>query len=265
MAEIELKQVTINYDQTAFIDSMGLKIKKGKITTIVGPNGSGKSTLLKAISRIIKPKEGSILLDSHSIHHMPTKQLAKQLAILPQQNQVPDKLTVSDLVWLGRYPHQGMFKKKSRDDDIIVRQAMVHTDVASMAHLALDELSGGQQQRAWIAMALAQNTPYLLLDEPTTFLDMSHQLETLELLKKLNQHCQKTIIMVLHDVNLAARYSDELILLDKGRVIEQGPPAQVLTEDTLHKIFKIKVNILVDSETGAPYFIPYCCDCSSSC
>ncbi len=259
MSEITLRQVSVDFDKVNIINQLDLDLQQGKVTTIVGPNGSGKSTVLKTMSRILKPTSGTVLLDGEAIHRMKSKYLAKQLAVLPQHSHAPEHMTVLELVWLGRYPHQSLFRGRCEKDEAAVKRALKQTDMLDLSHARLDDLSGGQQQRAWIAMALAQDTPYLLLDEPTTFLDMAHQLETLELIRRLNRQCNKTIVMVLHDVNLAARYSDELILLNQGAVMAQGKPADVLTESLLQDLFNIKVRILMDSHTGTPYFIPYCC------
>ncbi len=257
MATIELNDISIRYGKKTFIDQLNLQIKPGMISTIIGPNGSGKSTLLKTMARILQPETGSVLLSGKDIHQLASKQVAQQLAILPQHIQTPEQMTVSELVWLGRHPHQRFLKGRSERDEQAVYEALEQTDMLAFATRDVKSLSGGQQQRAWIAMALAQDTPCLLLDEPTTFLDMAHQLDVLELLKKLNRTQQKTIVMVLHDINLAARYSDELILLSNGMLMAQGTPQDILTETLLYQIFNINVRVLADPQTNTPYFIPY--------
>jgi len=256
MGNMILDNIAIHFEDTPFMENLHLQLQRGKILTLVGPNGSGKSTLLKTMGRILKPAEGQVFLDGKSIARLPTKEVARQMALLPQKTQSPEQFRVLDLVRLGRYPHQSLWKRNTAKDEEIVHRALTQMDLLPWIHQEVHHLSGGQQQRAWIAMALAQDTPYLLLDEPTTFLDIAHQLEILELLKMLNEQHGKTIIMVLHDVNLAARYSHELILLKEGSVVAQGAPLEVLTPERFQEIFNIQVHCVKDPITNTPYFIP---------
>ena len=235
---------------------MMLAVPPGRITAIVGPNACGKSTLLRSMSRLLSPRSGSVLLDGTAVHRMPARELARTLGLLPQSPVAPEGITVADVVGRGRHPHQRLFSRWSHADDVAVAEALEATDTVELAERAVDELSGGQRQRAWIAMALAQQTDVLLLDEPTTFLDVSHQIEVLDLLTDLNRTRGTTIVMVLHDLNLAARYADHLIALVDGRVHAAGPPVAVLTEDTVRVVFGLESRVVDDPVSGRPLMLP---------
>ena len=245
------------YDDKVVVPDLDVHLPVGSITSIVGPNGCGKSTTLRALSRLLKPKGGSVLLDGEEISELPTKDVARRLAILPQGPTPPAGLTVERLVWHGRYPHQGALGSTGPADAQAVKWALQQTEMQAFADRALDSLSGGERQRAWVAMALAQQTPILLLDEPTTFLDLGHQLEVLELLSKLNREMGITIVMVLHELNQAARYSDYLIALKEGQMWTQGTPEEVLTVDLLRDVFGVEADVLMEATSGRPYSIPH--------
>ena len=257
MEGIRTSDLSLAYDREMIIKQLGLSIVSGEITTLVGPNGCGKSTLLRGLARLLKPQTGEVLLDGKAIHTMPTKQLARQLGILPQGPTAPEGLTVYELVAQGRYPHQGFFQQWSDEDAEATREAIAVTNMVAFADRPLDTLSGGQRQRAWIAMALAQDTPILLLDEPTTFLDIGYQLEVMELIERLNRERQMTILLVLHDLNQAARYSDRMIVLSDGQVVADGSPHAVLTQALLAEVFKVRANIVADPDSGSPVCLPY--------
>jgi iron complex transport system ATP-binding protein len=257
MKELYTRNLQLSYNEEKIVERLNLKIPSEKITALVGRNGSGKSTILKAIARLLKPTEGHVFLNNEEIESLPTKEVAKQLAILPQSPTVPEGLTVEDLVWYGRYPHQGALGGRTKEDERMVKWALEVTGTLELAKRSLTALSGGQRQRVWIAMALAQGTEYLLLDEPTTYLDMAHQLEVLELLKKLNREEKRTIIMVVHDLNHAARYADNLVAIYKGQILTEGSPKDVLNEEMLKKVFGVKGHIVTDPDTKAPLCIPY--------
>src|SRR5690606_21913074 len=220
----------LSYGDRVIVDDLDLEVLDGTVTAIIGPNGCGKSTLLRALGRLLQPTRGSVLLDGKQIHKMPTKQVAKVLGLLPQSPVAPEGLTVADLVARGRHPHQAWYRQWSSDDESAVADALELTGIAELADRALDELSGGQRQRAWISMALAQGTDLLLLDEPTTYLDLSHQVDVLELVNQLHAENGRTVVMVLHDLNLAARYADRLVAMKDGAVVAEGEPGEVLTE-----------------------------------
>ncbi|GLB64565.1 iron-dicitrate ABC transporter ATP-binding protein [Dietzia sp. NCCP-2495] len=228
------------------IHDLDLEVPAGRLTAIVGANACGKSTLLRSMSRLLTPRAGQVLLDGKRVHRMPAKELARTLGLLPQSPLAPEGITVSDLVGRGRNPHQGMLSRWSRDDDEAVATALEATGSLELADRAVDELSGGQRQRVWIAMALAQQTDLLLLDEPTTFLDVAHQVEVLDLLVDLNRDRGTTIVMVLHDLNLAARYADHLVAIADGRVHSAGPPDEVLTAKTVHAVFGLECEVIPD-------------------
>ncbi|MBM9467631.1 ABC transporter ATP-binding protein [Nakamurella sp. YIM 132084] len=235
---------------------MDLTVPPGAITVIVGANACGKSTLLRSMSRLLTPRAGRIVLDGKDVHRMPAKELARTLGLLPQSPIAPEGITVADLVGRGRNPHQGLFSRWTRQDDEAVAAALQATHTTDLADRSVDELSGGQRQRVWIAMALAQQTDVLLLDEPTTFLDVSHQVEVLDLLTDLNHTRGTTIVVVLHDLNLAARYADHLIALTDGRLHAAGLPAEVLTEEMVRAVFGVDSRIIVDPTSGAPLMLP---------
>ncbi|MDF2936164.1 MAG: ABC-type cobalamin/Fe3+-siderophore transport system, ATPase component [Paenibacillaceae bacterium] len=251
------QQLDIAYESRLIVEDLNLSIPSGKITALVGANGSGKSTILKTMSRILKPRKGSVFLDSKAIHQQSTKDVAKQLAILPQNPVAPDGLTVGELVGYGRFPHQKGFGTQTREDRDIIRWAIQVTAMEDFFDRPVDQLSGGQRQRAWIAMALAQQTDILFLDEPTTFLDMGHQLEVLKLLQKLNQEEGRTIVMVVHDLNHATRYAGHMVAIKSGKVVSQGTPTEVMTRDVLRLVFGIEADIISDPRTGVPLCLPF--------
>ncbi|QIZ99294.1 ABC transporter ATP-binding protein [Leifsonia sp. PS1209] len=250
------RELTLSYDGRVVVDGLDLEVPPGTVTAIVGPNACGKSTLLRGLSRLLAPASGAVLLDGTDIHSLPTKQVATMLGLLPQTPTAPDGITVADLVGRGRYPHQGWFRRWAAEDDEAVASAMVSTGVADLATRAIDELSGGQRQRVWIAMALAQQTDILLLDEPTTFLDISHQIDVLDLLLDLNAERGTTVVMVLHDLNLAARYADHLIAMRAGAIVAAGTPAEVVTAELVREVFGVDSVIAPDPVTGTPLVVP---------
>ena len=255
MNRLSAANLALAYDNTLIINALNLTIPTGKITALVGPNGCGKSTLLRGLARLLSPKRGHVYLDGKAIHTMPTKELAKQIGILPQSPVAPEGLTVRELVAQGRYPHQSWFQQWSKLDEEITWEAMKITNIDGFADRPLDTLSGGQRQRAWIAMALAQETEILLLDEPTTFLDLAYQIEVLDLLHELNES-GRTIIMVLHELNHACRYAHNLIAMREGQICVQGDPHQVMTAAMVAEVFRINAHIVPDPVTGTPMCIP---------
>jgi iron complex transport system ATP-binding protein len=233
-----------------------VQIPDGKITCIVGANACGKSTLLRALARLLRPKQGTVLLDGESIHRLPTKEVASRLGILPQSPIAPEGITVADLVARGRYPHQKWFRQWTGADEAVIAEAMAATGTLDLARRPVDELSGGQRQRVWIAMTLAQGTDLMLLDEPTTYLDLAHQVEVLDLLVDLNLAERRTIVLVLHDLNHAARYSDHLIAMRKGSVIAHGHPSDIVTEATVEEAFGLRCRVETDPVSGTPLVLP---------
>ncbi len=253
---IDVNHLSLTYDsKTVIVHELDLHIEPGSITALVGPNGCGKSTLLRGISRLLKPVTGSVHLDGQSVHHMKARDLARQLGILPQSPAAPEGLTVHELVAQGRYPHQSWFQQWSREDEHIVQEALETTNLTMFADRPVDTLSGGQRQRAWIAMALAQQTHVLLLDEPTTYLDMAYQMDVLDLLDDLNAQ-GRTIVMVLHDLNQAARYADHIVALRGGQIVVQGTPDHVMTGDNIRQVFGLHTQIVTDPVSGTPMCIP---------
>ncbi|GAA3474429.1 ABC transporter ATP-binding protein [Nonomuraea roseola] len=253
---LQARDVRLAYGERVIVDGLDLGIEAGTVTTIIGPNGCGKSTLLRALGRLMKPTGGEVLLDGKRIDKIPTREVAKVLGMLPQSPTAPEGLTVADLVARGRHPHQTWYRQWSSDDESSVTEALTMTGLADLAERPLDELSGGQRQRAWISMALAQGTDLLLLDEPTTFLDLSHQVEVLELVRHLHQEAGRTIVMVLHDLNLAARYTDRLVAMREGRVVAAGTPHEVLTEGLLREVFDLDAKVIADPVAGTPLVVP---------
>ena len=248
--------LSAGYGDSLILDGLDLVVPPGRITAIVGANACGKSTLLRAMSRLLPPRSGHVLLDGKSVHRMPSRELARTLGLLPQSPIAPEGITVVDLVSRGRHPHQGLFARWTQEDDEAVAAALSATRTAELAERPVDELSGGQRQRVWIAMALAQRTDILLLDEPTTFLDIAHQIEVLDLLTDLNHESGMTIVMVLHDLNLAARYADNLVAMAAGRLHISGSPEEVLTEDTVRHVFGLECRIVTDPTSGRPTMLP---------
>jgi len=256
MPLLSTRRLTLAYDCVPIVTDLDLAIPAGKITTLVGPNGCGKSTLLRGLARLLKPRAGTVYLDSADIFTLSTKAVAKRLGILPQGPVAPEGLTVRDLVAIGRYPYQNWLQQWSKDDEVMVEQALVTTGMTHLADRDLDTLSGGQRQRAWIAMALAQDTEILLLDEPTTFLDLAHQIEVLDLLYELNQSKGRTIVMVLHDLNQACRYAEHLVAVRQGQVYTRGTPMQVMTEVMVREVFGLECHIMEDPMAGTPMCVP---------
>ena len=257
MNRLSTNNLTIAYNKNIIINNLEIVIPEGKITSIIGPNGCGKSTLLKAIGRILKPERGSVYLDGIDIYTLNTKEVAKKMSILPQSPKAPSGITVGELVSYGRFPHQHGLKKLTVEDKKIIQWAMDITKLSEYEVTLVDNLSGGQRQRVWIAMALAQQTDIILLDEPTTYLDLAYQLEILELLYRLNKEQGCTIAMVLHDLNLASRFSDYIIAMRSGKIIEYGTPDEVICEDVLKKTFNINADIIKDSTSKKPICISY--------
>jgi iron complex transport system ATP-binding protein len=249
-------RLSAGYDDAAILQDLDLTVPPGKITVIVGANACGKSTLLRTMSRLISPRQGQILLDGKSIHRTPSRELARTLGLLPQSPVAPEGITVADLVGRGRHPHQSLFSRWTRQDDEAVDSALAATKTFELAERPVDELSGGQRQRVWIAMALAQQTDILLLDEPTTFLDINHQIEVLDLLTDLNRARGTTVVMVLHDLNLAARYADYLVAMADGRVHVFGTPEDVLTEEMVRRVFGLESRIITDPISARPIMLP---------
>ncbi|MGW3496280.1 ABC transporter ATP-binding protein [Streptomyces sp. NPDC001020] len=248
--------VTLAYDQRVIAEQLSVEIPYNSFTVIVGPNACGKSTLLRALSRMLKPSRGRVLLDGQVIQTLPAKQVARTLGLLPQSAVAPEGITVGELVGRGRYPHQGLLRQWSDEDERVVRESMAHTGVADLADRYVDELSGGQRQRVWIAMALAQQTPLLLLDEPTTYLDIQHQIDVLDLCAELHEEQGRTLVAVLHDLNHAARYATHLIALRDGRVIAEGAPNDIVTAGLVEEVFGMRCQVIDDPETGTPLVIP---------
>lgn len=254
---LSAKDVKIGYDDKIIVEQLSLEIETGKITTIIGPNGCGKSTILKALARLNKVKAGAVYLDGEAIQKIPTKKIAKKMAVLPQSPDAPSGLTTYDLVSYGRSPHQVGFGRLGEKDKEIIDWALEVTGLTEWKYQEVDTLSGGQRQRAWIAMAIAQETELLLLDEPTTYLDMAHQLEVLQLLKKLNEEEKRTIVMVIHDLNHASRFSDKMIAMKKGKLRKEGTPNEVMTAEVLKDVFQVDAEIVTDPRTNKPACLSY--------
>jgi iron complex transport system ATP-binding protein len=254
-APLQAQEVTLAYDGTVVARDLTVSIPRSGFTAIVGPNACGKSTLLRALVRVLKPRAGSVLLDGREISSLPTKQVARRLGLLPQSSTAPDGVTVSDLVARGRHPYQRLLRQWSREDEQAVRDAMAQTAVDALAERLVDELSGGQRQRVWLAMALAQSTPVLLLDEPTTFLDIAHQMEVLDLCAELHEQ-GRTLVAVLHDLNHACRYATHLIAMREGKVVAQGPPAEIVDAALVESVFGLRCRVIEDPEAGTPLIVP---------
>jgi iron complex transport system ATP-binding protein len=255
-SRLSSRNVTVGYGGAPVVHDLSVEIPDGQVTTIVGPNGCGKSTLLRTLARLLAPTSGRVLLDGAPITSMSTRDIATRLTLLPQSPVAPEGLLVRDLVSRGRHPHQRWFSQWSKKDEEVVEAAMTMTDTTALRDRPLDQLSGGQRQRAWIAMTLAQDTDLMLLDEPTTYLDLAHQVEVLELVCRLNRERSRTVAMVLHDLNLAARYSDLVVVMHAGRIVTQGPPAEVFTAQMLSEVFGLEADILSDPRTGLPIVVP---------
>lgn len=252
------EQLCVRYAprQPVVIDGASLRIPEGKVTALIGPNGSGKSTLLKTLARQIAPESGRVMLNGRDIRSVPSRELAQTLGILFQEHGAPGDLTVEELVFHGRYPHGGLFQSLTPHDTEAVEEAMRLADLLALRHRPLGELSGGQRQLAWIAMALAQEPQYLFLDEPTTFLDLAHQFDLMDLMLRLNRELGKTIVLVLHDLNLAARYADAIVAMRQGKIVASGTPAEVLTVETLRTVFDVETRIIRDDAGGILFCVP---------
>lgn len=254
---VQAEHLQSGYGERTILADLSLEIKNGEITALVGPNGSGKSTLLKTLARLHKADQGAVYLNGRAIAQLPSAEVARQLAVLPQSPSAPAGLTVGELVEQGRYPHAGPLRMLRHQDHEAIAQALELTGTTEFANRPLDSLSGGERQRAWIALALAQATPILFLDEPTTFLDIGHQLEVLDLVEQLNRERSMTIVMVLHDLNQAARYSQRMVALRDGTIVADGQPSEVLTVELLAEVFGVKASILSDPQSGTPICLPY--------
>lgn len=248
--------LTLGYDRHIVARDLTVSIPDGELTVIIGPNACGKSTLLRTLSRLLQPQAGAVWLDGQLIGHYPTREVARRLSLLPQSSTAPSEITVKDLVARGRYPHQRLFSRWHADDEQAVRQAMAATGVAELAEQAVDTLSGGQRQRVWIAMVLAQQTPLVLLDEPTTWLDITHQIELMELLGELNREHRRTLVVVLHDLNQACRYATHLIAMRDGRIVASGAPKDIVTVELIAEVYGLACVIIDDPVAGTPMIVP---------
>ncbi|MET9291998.1 ABC transporter ATP-binding protein [Streptomyces sp. NPDC003077] len=255
-SRLAARELTLAYDSRTVVEGLDLDVPHGAVTVVVGPNACGKSTLLRALGRLLKPRGGAVLLDGADLARTPTKKIAQTVGLLPQAPVAPEAITVADLVSRGRQPHQRWWQQWSREDERAVAEAMERTDVARLAGRPVDELSGGQRQRVWIAMALAQETDLLLLDEPTTYLDIAHQVEVLDLVRQLNHDRGRTVVAVLHDLNQAARYADHLVAMKGGRIVAQGPPSEVVTAALVRRVFGLEAVVVPDPVTGSPLVVP---------
>lgn len=253
---LSAESITLGYDGSAVVHDLSFAVPPGQITAIVGANACGKSTLLRALARLLTPTAGTVLLDGDDIRSSPTAEVARVLGLLPQSPVAPESILVADLVARGRYPHQGWLRRRVPEDDAIVDAAMRTAGVADLAYRSVDTLSGGQRQRVWIAMALAQQTDLMLLDEPTTYLDISHQIDVLDLLVDLNHKRGTTVVMVLHELSLACRYADHLVAMSEGRIVADGAPSDIVTPDLVREVFGIEAMIIRDPASGTPLISP---------
>jgi iron complex transport system ATP-binding protein len=255
-ARLIADNLSLGYGDRVIVDNLDLEVKTGVITTVIGPNGCGKSTLLRALGRLLKPRHGSVLLDGKAIGSMRTKDVARTLGMLPQAPVAPEGLTVADLVARGRHPHQSWIRQWSSDDEGEVAEALALTGVSDLADRPVDQLSGGQRQRAWISMALAQGTDILLLDEPTTYLDLAHSIEVLDLVDRMHEELGRTVVMVLHDLNLAIRYSDQLIVMRDGTIVAAGAPKDIISAELLLEVFGLEAAVIADPVSDRPLVVP---------
>ncbi|PJE97590.1 cobalamin/Fe(3+)-siderophore ABC transporter ATP-binding protein [Streptomyces carminius] len=256
VSRLAARGLTLAYEDRTVVEDLDLDIPDGRVTVIVGPNACGKSTTLRALGRLLKPRRGTVLLDGRELADVPTRRIARSLGLLPQAPVAPEAITVADLVARGRQPHQRWWQQWSESDELAVTEAMARTKVTELSARPVDELSGGQRQRVWIAMALAQDTDLLLLDEPTTYLDIAHQVEVLDLVRRLNRERGRTVVMVLHDLNQAARYADHLVAMREGRITAQGPPREVVTAELVREVFGLDSVVVPDPVTGSPLVVP---------
>jgi iron complex transport system ATP-binding protein len=257
LESLAAKNLTLGFGNRIIIDELDISIPKGEVTVLIGPNGCGKSTLLRSLARLLKPKEGSVVLNGKNIAKMRTKEVAQNMAILPQSPATPEGLTVYELVKQGRHPYRKMMNQWSKEDEAAVQKALQDTNMVELMHQSVDSLSGGQRQRAWIALTLAQETDIILLDEPTTYLDLMHQIDVLDLLFELNEKDGRTIVMVLHDLNLASRYADHIIAIKDKKVYAQGKPEETITAELVAEVFRMRCNIACDPIFGTPMCIPH--------
>ncbi|MFD7090209.1 ABC transporter ATP-binding protein [Streptomyces sp. NPDC059896] len=256
MSRIVARELTLAYEDRTVVHELDLAVPDGQVSVIVGPNACGKSTTLRALGRLLKPRGGSVLLDGTELARIPTRKIAQSIGLLPQSPVAPEAITVADLVSRGRQPHQHWWQQWSDEDERAVTDAMERTDVTALADRSVDELSGGQRQRVWIAMALAQETDLLLLDEPTTFLDIAHQVEVLDLVRRLNHDQGRTVVIVLHDLNQAARYADHLVTMKAGRIVAEGRPGEIVTAELVREVFGLESVVVPDPVTGSPLVVP---------
>ncbi|MDN4475619.1 ABC transporter ATP-binding protein [Demequina sp. SYSU T00192] len=256
MTRLQARNAVIGYGGDPIVRGVDVEVPDGRITAIVGPNGCGKSTLLRALVRLLHPTEGTILLDGEDIHRMHTRDVARRVGLLPQSPIAPAGITVKELVARGRTPHQKVLRPWSAEDETAVLSALHSTALTDIQDAVVDELSGGQRQRAWIAMTLAQDTPVMILDEPTTYLDIAHQYDVMDLLHRLNTRQERTIVMVVHDLHQAARYAHHVIAMRDGVVAAAGAPADVFTEDLIREVFALEARVLADPVTGTPLVVP---------
>jgi iron complex transport system ATP-binding protein len=253
---LSARNLSLSYGERLVIDDLSLTIPTGEITAIVGANACGKSTLLRGLARLLKPRTGTVLLDGEDIHRLSTRKVATKLGILPQQPLSPEGIGVADLVARSRHPHQTWFRQWTEADEAAVTAALIATGTDDISDRQVDELSGGQRQRVWIAFALAQGAPLMLLDEPTTFLDLAHQVEVLDLLAELNKKEERTLVLVLHDLNLACRYAHHLVAMQDGAVVTQGSPVEVITPEVVKEVFNLEANVIPDPLTATPLVLP---------
>ncbi|KAF1072191.1 MAG: putative siderophore transport system ATP-binding protein YusV [Pseudomonas citronellolis] len=251
---LEARQLGMGYGSRKIIEGLDLRLPPGQVTAIVGPNGCGKSTLLAGLARLQKPSAGAVLLNGKAIGSLPSREVAQQLALLPQDASAPDGLTVAELIRFGRQPHQGLLRQWSAEDARVVAAALRAADLEDLAERPLDSMSGGQRQRAWIAMAIAQDTPLLLLDEPTSALDLGHQIEVFELIRELSA-AGKTVVMVVHDLSSACRYADHLVAMRDGRIVAEGAPAQIVTPELVQTLYGVHCTLLRDPHSGTPVIV----------
>jgi iron complex transport system ATP-binding protein len=254
--DLRAQDLTLGYTDTDIVKGLDVEIPDGRITVIVGANACGKSTLLRGLARLLRPRTGAVILDGKSVQDMKSIDVAKVMGLLPQSPVAPDGISVGDLVGRGRYPHQGWFRRWNDQDDLAVAAALEATGTTELEDRNIAELSGGQRQRVWVAMALAQDTDLLLLDEPTTFLDINHQVELLDLLTDLNRESGKTIVIVLHDLNLACRYADHIIAMKRGTIVAEGPPTDVITAAVVTDVFGLACEVVPDPVSGTPMIVP---------